>query len=188
MIQDHTNINILYNKILGFWLFQFGHKKKLKFQVKYTLKTIKTFLVPLSVKMQDKVIPTNGKHILNSTVGYITKFEKKKFRLRACSDLSWRSLNFVSIFCSFCWIFVIYPNHQDLICASFIFYLLYCHLDSPASMLDYGRTTFAYLLVHQQKSFIVHVYRILLPVSYLPHISHLVFVRYQASIADLQPS
>ena len=64
-------------KFLGSWHFWFGRKKIYKFSAKYPLKTINTFLV--SVKMHAKVIPTNGKHILNSPVGYITKLEKKNW-------------------------------------------------------------------------------------------------------------
>ena len=62
-------------KFLGSWHFRFGRKKIYKFSAKYPLKTINTFLA--SVKMHTKVIPTNGKHILNSPVGYITKLKKK---------------------------------------------------------------------------------------------------------------
>ena len=64
-------------KFLGSWHFRFGRKKIYKFSAKYLLKTINTFLA--SVKMHAKVIPTNGKHILNSPVGYITKLEKKNW-------------------------------------------------------------------------------------------------------------
>ena len=54
-------------KFLGSWHFRFGRKKIYKFSAKYPLKTINTFLV--SVKRHAKVIPMNGKRILNSPVG-----------------------------------------------------------------------------------------------------------------------
>ena len=62
-------------KFLGSWHFRFGRKKIYKFSAKYPLKTINTFLI--SVKMHAKVIPTNGKHILNSPSWVHDKIGKK---------------------------------------------------------------------------------------------------------------
>ena len=59
---------------LGSLHFSFGRNTILKFSAIYRSETIITFLV--SVKMHAKVIPTNGKQILNSQLGYLPKLQK----------------------------------------------------------------------------------------------------------------